>query len=243
MSEQEIHCAACGDFIPLQGFPLSDGQGFHCAGCATDAEVEASLIPDSFLSEEEAAAYRLAMEEDEKKCHTPYITGSAHDPYGTACDLPKKHGGLHEGYDPFGEPERIEWAGGGSCAGDRLPYRDMRALPPRIPYDQMSDADLIILYFLGELNTLQDLAGYPNADQILITQEWDKIWAYLEHDLGISLQQIGIARGQLDWRGQNAPVEALLAWKGQTAYPDEGSSEEHDILLYKCYALRIKIVS
>ena len=64
-------------------------------------------------------------------CRAEYVTGSAHDPYGTFCDQPAGHypASAHEGSDPLSEPgdgRRVAWRGGGSCAGDSLPYRDVR---------------------------------------------------------------------------------------------------------------------
>lgn len=58
-------------------------------------------------------------------CGASYVTGG-HDPYGTECDLAPGHPGPHVGADPFGGDGRVQWSGGGSAGGDRLPYRDVR---------------------------------------------------------------------------------------------------------------------
>lgn len=55
-------------------------------------------------------------------CGRSIRMGSQHDPYGTECDLQLGHEGEHEGPHPLLEDERISWTGGGSAAGDALPY-------------------------------------------------------------------------------------------------------------------------
>lgn len=62
--------------------------------------------------------------EQEEICGHNFTTGG-HDPYGTSCDLPPRHEGKHRGHDPFGGDGHVEWLGGGSCAGDPLPYREV----------------------------------------------------------------------------------------------------------------------
>lgn len=66
-----------------------------------------------------------ALTEDDE-CGAHFTTGGV-DPYGTECDLPTGHYPMtkHEGPDPFGNDTRVKWNGGGSCAGDPLPYRDV----------------------------------------------------------------------------------------------------------------------
>ena len=61
-------------------------------------------------------------------CTAEYVTGG-HDPYGTECDLAPGHSGPHLGANPFGGKGRVEWSGGGSVAGDPLPYRNARWIP------------------------------------------------------------------------------------------------------------------
>ncbi|GAB3861839.1 hypothetical protein ACFPIJ_56470 [Dactylosporangium cerinum] len=58
-------------------------------------------------------------------CNAHYATGG-HDPYGTSCDHAPGHKGRHRGRDPFGGDGHVEWYGGGTVAGDPLPYRDVR---------------------------------------------------------------------------------------------------------------------
>lgn len=56
------------------------------------------------------------------------ITFGGADPSGSECDLDPNHeAAYHEGPDPFGGSEyaRVRWTGGGSCAGDSLPVRDV----------------------------------------------------------------------------------------------------------------------
>ena len=58
-------------------------------------------------------------------CNASYVTGPAHDPYGTYCDLQQGHDGKHEGDDPFGNGGRVRWNGGGSIAGDPVRATDV----------------------------------------------------------------------------------------------------------------------
>jgi hypothetical protein len=58
-------------------------------------------------------------------CGAQFATGPASDPYGTMCDKGLGHypHTKHAGPDPMGQPDvRVEWHGGGTCAGDPLPY-------------------------------------------------------------------------------------------------------------------------
>lgn len=49
---------------------------------------------------------------------------------GTDCDNPDpNHSGPHEGPDPLDDSKRIRWDGGGFCAGDPLPYRNVQFIP------------------------------------------------------------------------------------------------------------------
>lgn len=55
-------------------------------------------------------------------CFASFQTGD----YSTDCDNPNpNHSDPHEGPDPFGNDTRVRWEGGGSCAGDPLPYHNV----------------------------------------------------------------------------------------------------------------------
>jgi hypothetical protein len=68
-------------------------------------------------------------------CESGFSIGPAHDPYGVSCeyiqrDHPARGGRrIHRGVSPLPgpgpEPQYVEWAGGGYCAGDPLPVRDV----------------------------------------------------------------------------------------------------------------------
>lgn len=58
-------------------------------------------------------------------CEAGFVTGGQ-DPYGTQCDLAPGNTGPHRRADPFGGDDHVEWSGGGTAAGDPLPYRDVR---------------------------------------------------------------------------------------------------------------------
>ncbi len=74
-------------------------------------------------SAEELATMEAEYAWHERSCHAEFITGPAHDSYGTGCRPERRHllptpgrpGILHEEEGPYG---------GGTCAGDPLP-------PPR----------------------------------------------------------------------------------------------------------------
>ena len=74
----------------------------------------------------EDPAYEAYLREQEKLCYAQFTCGPSHDPYGTSCKLEKGHKGPHRGSDPFGNGGDVEWEGGGSCAGDPLPQRNVR---------------------------------------------------------------------------------------------------------------------
>ena len=61
-------------------------------------------------------------------CHQSFTRGPSWDPYGTNCELEAGHKGPHRGHDPFGVDAMIEWEGGGYCAGDPLPVRNVRTI-------------------------------------------------------------------------------------------------------------------
>jgi len=68
-------------------------------------------------------------------CESGFSIGPARDPYGVSCeyilrDHPARGGRrIHRGVSPLPgpgpEPQYVEWAGGGYCAGDPLPVRDV----------------------------------------------------------------------------------------------------------------------
>lgn len=81
--------------------------------------------PLTKAQQEEIDAELAFIEKMEKQCGCSISTGGF-DPYGTACDLDKGHDGPHEGPDFFVEGARISWSGGGYCAGDPLPVRNLK---------------------------------------------------------------------------------------------------------------------
>lgn len=78
----------------------------------------------SNLTDEEAYEAYCREEEAryERECGVSITVGPAHDPYSTSCELDKGHEPPHSGPDPFGRDEPLRWEGGGSCAGDPLPF-------------------------------------------------------------------------------------------------------------------------
>lgn len=58
------------------------------------------------------------------RCFAQYVSGGF-DPYATDCELEAGHSGPHVGADPFGNDGKVKWEGGGSCAGDPLPVRNV----------------------------------------------------------------------------------------------------------------------
>lgn len=68
-------------------------------------------------------------EQLENTCHAGYVPGLNGDAesFGTDCDQPAGHypATKHEGPCPFGTDQRVSWEGGGFCAGDPLPYRNV----------------------------------------------------------------------------------------------------------------------
>lgn len=73
---------------------------------------------------------RFYPDAEPDECFASLTAGPAHDPYSTHCDLKPGHypATPHEADCPFGTDRRVEWRGGGSCAGDPLPERDVRWL-------------------------------------------------------------------------------------------------------------------
>jgi hypothetical protein len=85
----------------------------------------AGLPPIGPLTEATQSAFDAcqAQQHDprEHECGCTISTGG-HDPYSTSCDLDANHTGPHEGPGWFSYEERLRWTGGGSCAGDALPF-------------------------------------------------------------------------------------------------------------------------
>lgn len=75
-------------------------------------------------TEPEDAAYEAWCAEQDAMCNTMLVIGPEHDPSGTSCELENGHDGKHEGPHPIGDG-RIKWTGGGMCAGDPLPVRNV----------------------------------------------------------------------------------------------------------------------
>lgn len=61
---------------------------------------------------------------EREACTAGFVTGE----FGTDCDLDANHPMPHEGQDPMDDRpgKRVQWEGGGFCAGDPLPYRNVR---------------------------------------------------------------------------------------------------------------------
>jgi hypothetical protein len=97
---------------------------------------EEGWVPD-FLGADELPEHPEQPDHDkflemfDRQCGASYTTGG-HDPYGTDCDQPIGHYPAtdHEGDDPFGGSGRVSWRGGGSCAGDALPFTDVHWFVP-----------------------------------------------------------------------------------------------------------------
>jgi hypothetical protein len=88
------------------------------------------VLPNWMEPEDEAAYTAYCIEQFERQqneCGATLITGPAHDQYHTSCDQPNGHypKTQHQGPDPYGETGVVTWGGGGMCAGDPLPYRDV----------------------------------------------------------------------------------------------------------------------
>jgi hypothetical protein len=124
---REGYCGACHDWT---GLPAGTTSG--------DALREAREIREARQAQVGAwmtrgwipgAATAMGFPEYEPEvCGAQFVTGGP-DPYGTSCDQPPGHypASKHEGDDPiFSEDgNRVRWTGGGSCAGDPLPVRDI----------------------------------------------------------------------------------------------------------------------
>jgi hypothetical protein len=97
-----------------------------------DAEFMSFLGADDLPEPKEQPGWDRFMEIFDRECGADYTTGG-NDPSGTYCDRNRGHypGSDHEGPDPFGGDGRVSWRGGGSCAGDALPFSEVAWLYPR----------------------------------------------------------------------------------------------------------------
>lgn len=94
-------------------YSLTDGAGnFLVRGTIAELLAYPEVDPD----------YIAWQEEMERQCGRSISIG-AED--GTSCELDNGHDGPHRGRNPYDEGF-VEWSGGGMCAGDPLPVRDMR---------------------------------------------------------------------------------------------------------------------
>lgn len=66
--------------------------------------------------------YEAWCEEMARQCGRSITIGTED---GSSCELDNGHSGPHRGRNPFDEGY-VEWTGGGMCAGDPLPVKDMR---------------------------------------------------------------------------------------------------------------------
>lgn len=86
--------------------------------------------------------------QEREVCGASFVTGGD-DPYATECDLaPHGEETPHRGHDPFGSEHwagMVEWRGGGSAGGDRLPYRDVRWLSPEQVAEQRKQELMVAL--------------------------------------------------------------------------------------------------
>ncbi len=67
----------------------------------------------------------LDYADPQETCGSSYETGGA-DPSGTGCELLAGHTGGHVGPEPICGDVLISWTGGGYCAGDPLPVRNVQ---------------------------------------------------------------------------------------------------------------------
>lgn len=87
-----------------------------------------SFNPDDVVPNTEAGgydedpAYLAYLKEMERMCGRSITLGFED---GTSCEKDAGHDGPHRGRSPFAD-DFVEWTGGGMCAGDPLPVRDMR---------------------------------------------------------------------------------------------------------------------
>jgi hypothetical protein len=78
------------------------------------------------------AAHEAWCEEQMRLCSAEFTSGPREDPCGSMCDRGLGHAPHtpHEAADPFAGPGdrmlRVSWSGGGMCAGDPLPPRDVQ---------------------------------------------------------------------------------------------------------------------
>lgn len=67
------------------------------------------------------------VEDEILYCGAPYKVGGS-ESFGSDCDNQDRNhypATKHEGPCPFGTDQRVRWEGGGSCAGDPLPFRNV----------------------------------------------------------------------------------------------------------------------
>lgn len=106
------------------------------------SESAGRAVWDACINNGEDISYNVAQVEQELAmeafdaeqallCHAAFTTGGS-DPYGTTCTQPMGHDGSHIAPHPMAMGELdtsvITWRGGGSVAGDPLPYRDVTGL-------------------------------------------------------------------------------------------------------------------
>jgi hypothetical protein len=83
-------------------------------------------------TEDDDPAYAAYLAEQERYCGATFVTRGS-DPYATSCDQPRGHypATAHDADSPFeGDTHRVTWMGGGSCAGDALPYTHVEWYTP-----------------------------------------------------------------------------------------------------------------
>jgi hypothetical protein len=58
-------------------------------------------------------------------CGVTWVSKNKVDPSSSECEEDPGHEGRHRGLSPFGKGY-VTWEGGGMCAGDRVPARNVR---------------------------------------------------------------------------------------------------------------------
>ena len=106
--------------------PEDPGDAFTCPRCG-----RTSHHPDDIREGYCGACHDWTGrdgDEQPDECGAQLVTPGP-DPYATSCDQPPGHypASKHDGDDPIfpGPGMRVRWQGGGSCAGDPLPFRDV----------------------------------------------------------------------------------------------------------------------
>lgn len=105
---------------------------FHTFADNDSADVARAQYAESI----QAATERAMFDAQERECGMSITYGPREDPYGASCDLPREdhprdENGklLHEGDDSLADG-RIRWTGGGSAAGDPLPFHIVEHINP-----------------------------------------------------------------------------------------------------------------